>query len=269
MTTLAGQEVRSYGVSGSPLIVVHGGPGAAGYMEPVARRLAGSFRVWEPFQRGSGAEPLSVARHVADLDALIAALPASEPPALVGHSWGAMLALAYAAAHPERPAALVLIGCGTFDLQSRARMNALRQERMDDALRQRLDRLSQMAADPNWQMAAMGRLFMQVDSHDLASLGAKAVVDAQAHQQTWNDMLRLQAAGVYPAALAAIHVPVLMLHGRVDPHPGTMIEQCLRPYLPQLEHHPLDNCGHYPWLERSAAEEFFAVLARWLAANAP
>lgn len=257
-------EIRSYGISGPPVIVLHGGPGAAGYLEPVARRLADSFRVWEPFQRGSGDVPLSVARHVVDLDESIASLNMPERPALVGHSWGAMLALAYSAAHPDRVAALVLVGCGTFDIESRARMNAIRQERMDDSLRQRLDRLNRLAVDPNWQLAAMGRLFMRMDSYDLVSLGTKAVVDAPAHHQTWNDMLRLQEEGVYPAAFAAIRVPVLMLHGRADPHPGTMIEQHLRPYLPQLEHHPLDDCGHYPWLERSAADAFFAVLVKWL-----
>jgi pimeloyl-ACP methyl ester carboxylesterase len=36
-------------------------------------------------------------------------------PSIVGESWGAMLALAYASAYPETTAAIVLVGCGTFD----------------------------------------------------------------------------------------------------------------------------------------------------------
>ncbi len=107
-------QVRSYGTSGSLVIVLHGGPGDAGYMAPVARGLADSFRVLEPFQRGSGTEPLSVALHVTDLHHLIESRCANDRPALVGHSWGAMLALAYAAQHPSFAGPLVLIGCATF-----------------------------------------------------------------------------------------------------------------------------------------------------------
>jgi pimeloyl-ACP methyl ester carboxylesterase len=78
-------------------------------------------------------------------------------------------------------------------------------------------------------------------------------------------MLRLQAEGVYPAAFAAIRSPVLMLHGDADPHPGDMIRVSLAPYLPQLEYRRLERCGHYPWLERVAREEFRTTLHAWLA----
>jgi pimeloyl-ACP methyl ester carboxylesterase len=81
-------------------------------------------------QRGSGPEPLTVARHVADLQELVLSLPG--PPVILGHSWGAMLALAYAAAHPEHAGPLILVGCGTFDFAARDRMYEIRQERMDD-----------------------------------------------------------------------------------------------------------------------------------------
>ena len=57
------------------------------------------------------------------------------------------------------------------------------------------------------------------------------VLDAQAYEQTWADMVRLQRDGVYPAAFAAIDVPVLMLHGDVDPHPGLLIAEDLREYI--------------------------------------
>lgn len=40
-------------------------------MAPVARGLADSFRVLEPFQLRSAIEPLTVARHVADLHELV------------------------------------------------------------------------------------------------------------------------------------------------------------------------------------------------------
>ena len=55
-----------------------------------------------------------------------------------------------------------------------------------------------------------------------------------------------------------------MLHGADDPHPGPAIRDSLRPHLPQLEYREWDRCGHYPWLERAAREEFLVVLREWL-----
>jgi pimeloyl-ACP methyl ester carboxylesterase len=77
--------------------------------------------------------------------------------------------------------------------------------------------------------------------------------------------MRLQEAGVYPAAFGAITTPVLMLHGTYDPHPGQMIRASLAPYLPQLEYREWERCGHYPWNERFVRDEFFAGLHGWLA----
>ena len=234
-------------------------------MAPVALRLADSFRVFEPLQRGSGPEPLTVARHVADLHDLVEQRCGSARPAIVGHSWGAMLALAYAAEHPGRAASLVLIGCGTFDEAARNRFRAIHEARMDDGLRRRLERLPQDYPDPDDRLRARGNLMLRLYSHDLVSTDQRLEeCDARAHDETWEDMMRLQEAGVYPAAFAAIEAPVIMLHGAEDPHPGPMIRASLEPYLPQLEYREWERCGHYPWLERAVREEFFVVLRDWL-----
>ena len=89
-------------------------------------------------------------------------------------------------------------------------------------------------------------------------------IDTHGIDETWDDMVRLQDAGIYPAAFAAIDVPVLMLHGAEDPHPGSMIRRSLEPHLPKLEYHELQRCGHYPWLEKAARDEFLAYLRDWL-----
>jgi pimeloyl-ACP methyl ester carboxylesterase len=235
-------------------------------MAPVARELAKFFRVLEPWQRGSGGEPLTVARHVADLHELVDSQAGGSPPALVGSSWGAMLALAHAAAHPERAGPIVLVGCGTFDPASRERLVAILEERKTEALRRRLARLPEECPDPDERLRVLGDLLLPVYSHDpvTTELGAEGC-DARAHHETWEDMVDLQEAGVYPAAFGAVKAPVLMLHGAVDPHPGQMIRANLEPHLPQLEYVEWQRCGHYPWLERAVRGEFFAVLHEWLA----
>ena len=120
--------------------------------------------------------------------------------------------------------------------------------------------------DPNERLRLLGDLLLPIYSHDPITTDQEVEeCDARAHQQTWDDMLRQQKQGVYPAAFAAIKTPVLMLHGAVDPHPGTMIRASLAPYLPQLEYREWERCGHYPWLEKTVCEEFYKVLGGWLA----
>ena len=88
--------------------------------------------------------------------------------------------------------------------------------------------------------------------------------DPKGHLESWNDMLRLQESGVYPAAFSSIECPVLMLHGAYDPHPGAMIRASLEPSVPHLEYHEFDECGHSPWVEEHAREPFLATARSWL-----
>ena len=259
-------RVREYGTAGPLVLVLHGGPGAPGYMAPVARGLSKEFRVLEPFQRGSGGEPLTVGRHVSDLHEVVGSHSPGARVALVGHSWGAMLALAYAAAHPGLVTALALVGCGTFDPVARDRFRATCDQRMDNSLRRRLERLPEQEPDPDERLRAQGNLILPLYSYDLLTddLGVEAC-DARAHEETWQDMVWLQEEDEYPAAFSAIDAPVIMLHGAVDPHPGQMIRASLEPYLPQIEYREWERCGHYPWLERAVRDEFFQVLCEWLA----
>jgi pimeloyl-ACP methyl ester carboxylesterase len=177
-----------------------------------------------------------------------------------------MLALAYAAAHPDCAVALALIGNGTFDLVARDRLHAIVEQRMDDGLRRRLAELPQEVPHPDERLDVMGQLILPLYSCELLPADQEAVTyDARGHHETWQDMVRLQGEGVYPAAFAAIKVPVIMLHGTVDPHPGQMIRDGLLRYLPQLEYREWQRCGHYPWREKGVRDEFFSALRHWLA----
>jgi pimeloyl-ACP methyl ester carboxylesterase len=263
-------HTHTYGREGPWIVVLHGGPGVPGQMAPVARALAEGYRVLEPHQRGSGDEALTVARHVADLDALVELHCEGTRPAMVGSSWGAMLALAYAAAHPGRAGPLVLIGCGTFDPAARDRMRAIIEERMTDDLRRRLERLPKEIPDPDRRLEATGDLILPLYAYDADPSELEGgPCDACAHQETWSDMVRLQEQGHYPAAFAAIESPVLMLHGAFDPHPGAMIRASLEPHLARLEYNEWERCGHYPWAERAVRDEFYAALRSWLSKHLP
>lgn len=168
-------------------------------MAAVARGLAGRFQVVEPFQRGSGggqrsggAGRLSVRRHVADLHEVIESCRGRGRPALVGSSWGAMLALAYAAEHPLRAGPLVLIGCGPF-ARWRARLLETLDERIDEGLRRKLEAVAEEVADADEQMRTKAALIAPLYSYEpvtseLEIAGEIEEFDARAHQESWDDM---------------------------------------------------------------------------------
>lgn len=252
------------------VIALHGGPAAAGSAAPIARGLADAFRVYEPWQRGSGPVPLTVQTHVDDLGTLIEALGLESPPAIAGWSWGAMLALAFAADCPDQAGPLVLVGCGTFDKKARARMHGILDSRIDPDLRRGLDEVERETADPAERMEKKYELMHGLYNYAAVEDPADDLpepLDMKAHQETWDDMIRLQEEEVYPAAFSAVRPPVLMVHGDYDPHPGRMIRESLEPFVQRLQYHELQNCGHSPWNERHARAEFFELVKSWLAKN--
>ena len=261
-------QYRAYGETGPLVFILHGGPGAPGYMAPVASELSHDFRVIEPLQRWSGAIALTVQRHIDDLQALIASVTQGDKVALVGHSWGAMLALAYAAQYLKQASCVVAVSSGTFTADSRQRMNEILSKRMSPEIRAERQSLNERISDPDELMRAKSRFILPLYDYDvLATQEDDEEYDGRGNRETWDDMLNLQRQGVYPTAFKSISSPVLMLHGNYDPHPGEMIRDSLLPYLPQLEYVEWERCGHYPWLEKAVREDFFTLLRGWLRRN--
>jgi pimeloyl-ACP methyl ester carboxylesterase len=256
--------VKHYGPNGQSVVVVHGGPGAPGGADLLAQALADPFHVLEPWQRLSSDVPLTVAQHIEDLaDVLSHEIP-GESPALVGESWGAMLALAFASEHPDRVSALALVGCGTFDLKARARLQSTLEERTTAELEEQLAQLATRVSDENERAARAHALSDRLYTYSRAINDPIARLDLKGHTEAWRDMVRLQEAGVYPAAFNTITCPVLMLHGAYDPHPGEMIRDRLGKFIPQLEYTEFDRCGHSPWIEEHARDRFLSTLRSWL-----
>ena len=136
---------------------------------------------------------------------------------------------------------------------------------MGAALRRRIDELQCDVPDPNERLRMTGELILPADSFNLATTDMEIeACDAHAYRESWDDMMRLQQEGVYPSAFASIRVPVLMLHGADDPHPGAMIRASLEPHVSHLEYREWERCGHYPWLEKAVRDELFALLRDWL-----
>ena len=102
--------------SGQPIILLHGGPDFDhSYLLPDMDRLSDAFRLIYYDQRGRGhsaegvqPEVVTMASELTDLDKVrqYFQLPLT---ALLGHSWGTVLALEYALRNPERVSHLILM----------------------------------------------------------------------------------------------------------------------------------------------------------------
>ena len=259
-------DIRLHGKDGPEVVLLHGGPGAPGSVWSLAEALADEFRVLEPLQRRCGDVPLTVRQHVEDLAEVA---PPSAP--IVGWSWGAMLALSYAAAFPERVTGLVLVGCGTYDVESRDLLEERKRERLGEAevseaqeIRRRLEEAG-TAEEQDRLFGRLGELATQAQAHDPVEVEEdEHPFDRRGHEETWADVLYLQETGREPLAFSAIGVPVLMLHGEDDPHPGTHIHSVLQTFVPHVELELLDRCGHEPWKERHARKRFLRLLRKRL-----
>jgi len=54
------------------------------------------------------------------------------------------------------------------------------------------------------------------------------------------------------------------IHGDYDSHPAEGVRDTLNDVLADFEFILLKRCGHMPWLEREARDEFFRLLSEQL-----
>ncbi len=109
---------------GTPIILLSGGPGiASDYFAPLAKVLGETHQAILLDQRGTGKSRIETVDpttinfdvFVNDLEFVRKDLKADRLM-LLGHSWGGVLAMAYAAKHPERVQAMILTGSGGINL---------------------------------------------------------------------------------------------------------------------------------------------------------
>ncbi|MCY3692814.1 MAG: alpha/beta hydrolase [Chloroflexota bacterium] len=114
---------RDWGGDGRPVLLLHGLASTCHIWDLVAPLLAADFRVAALDQRGHGQSAqvdngYDFATVLGDAAAFIEHL-GWERPIVVGHSWGADVALELAVAKPERVTGLIFVDGGTIDISSR------------------------------------------------------------------------------------------------------------------------------------------------------
>ena len=103
---------RNFRIHGHPpyrVVLLHGGPGAIGYLAPVANEISSAEGVIEAFQTKNTIEGL-----LDELNGIILQ-QAGIPVILCGHSWGAWLATMFTSRNPGLVGKLILVASGPFE----------------------------------------------------------------------------------------------------------------------------------------------------------
>ena len=242
--------------AGEPLLLLHGYTDSSRSWSLTAPYL-GKYRLLIPDQRGHGGSdaPLCCygATQFADDARLFLDALGVKRAAVAGHSLGSMVAISFAADHPERVSRIILIG--STALAPVERGSWLYENAM--ALRAPLDPSSPFLREwhPSNQPTAVDPVF--------AEAVEKEYLDIPLH--VWRGVMRELA--YVPAGRHAqdIKVPVLVLSGGKDSlfpahHHASLIKA-----FPDAEAMIFPELGHNPNWERP--EEVAAIMQRFLDAS--
>lgn len=244
-------------------MVLHGGPGLSEYTAALCDEVLaggdGNLRVARYQQRGAPPStlegPITVAQLVEDALGVLDHLDASRA-LLVGHSWGAHLAMHFAVAHPERTAGLLLLdalgavgdgGTGTMQSVIGSRLTSEAHEALAGlAARDELDPDERAAIEleilwPGYfKDPGCAPPYPGITVHSLAG----SVMD---------DAIRLLSTGALERSLPSLRVPslhVIGMHSPIEPAANERTANLLRDSIIEWQ-----DAGHFAWLEAPGSVE--------------
>ena len=277
----ASLHARTIG-QGQPVIVLHGGPDFdQAYLLPALDRLADVFRLIYYDQRGRGRsagnvqpEDVTLASDIEDLDRVRQHFNL-DAPVLLGHSWGAVLALEYALRHPSRVSHLILMNpapasASDAALTRKAYLEALGAD--GDRQRRIVDSAAYREGDPE-AVAARYRIhfehalrrpedyeaLMAIMKAGFIRQGREGILKARAvEDRLMRDTWQRDEYDLIPG-LRGLSVPTLVITGDHDFIPVEISEHIAQA-TPGAKLIVIKECGHFAYLEcpgevRSAISE--------------
>ncbi|MCH8921034.1 MAG: alpha/beta fold hydrolase [Chloroflexi bacterium] len=242
---------------GLPLIVHHGGPGLdqtviAPHLSPLAQHMQltcydhrGSGRSASP----QGPDPYNIDRFVGDLDALAKTLEV-RPFALLGHSFGGIVALHFALAHPDQLTHLILV-CAPASHDFIQDVEEALPSRLEQEALAELSSLQE--SEPSDQVMRRSlELLAPIYFHDparVSELGLDSVQFGPETQAVWDS---LEGFDLRPR-LSEIQVPTLVIAGDSDLSVTPERARETADALPLGKLLVIENSGHYPFIEQPEA----------------
>jgi proline iminopeptidase len=257
---------------GRPVLVLHGGPDFDhNYFLPELDHLAGSYRLIYYDQRGRGKssvdvkpEEVSIRSEMADLEA-VRTFFRLESAAVLGHSWGGLLAMEYAIRYPERVSHLILLNTAPASHEDAQLMRASR----GATAAGELEKMSTLAStsrfragDPEIE-ADYYRLHFRSTLRQPEQLGALVgrlranfrpadIIKArEIESRLYDETLSAKDYNLFPM-LARLRIPALVIHGDHDHIPVECAEHIVQA-IHSARFVILEETGHFSFMENPVA----------------
>jgi proline iminopeptidase len=214
--------------------------------------------------RSSGGPPWTIEQALDDIEALRHGWNVDDW-IVIGHSFGASLALAYGVffAHRVRGIGYVA-GTGIDPAWHKAYHQEVRRRFTDEEYANLQEREQRYRHARGPEKHALFREYAErlwasdvVDKRQASALLAGMVNSPWLPNEDVNRILGHDAARLMETPemrdrLRTMHIPTWILHGDVDPRPLRYAQQ-LPELLPKAQFVPLTDCGHIPWAEQPEA----------------
>ncbi len=242
--------VRMAGDSGTPIVLLHGLASSSRYWTPGIPLLAPFHRLIMPDLLGFGRSPkpfrahYTPEEHVEYLHLALAPL-AGTPFTLVGHSMGSILALYYAAAHPEAVSGSVLIslpviGCLPWGHDDHGEPRVLHRLIAHTGTGARLAGLGIRLAGP------LGYLLAPRVQRDVPVEAARDAMQVTAASY-WRTLEQVVYGADVPALVERQQRPLLLVHGADDHTAPPEPVRELAAADPRVRLQVLEGIGHNPY----------------------
>ncbi|EKD72043.1 MAG: hypothetical protein ACD_46C00025G0008 [uncultured bacterium] len=251
---------RIYGKSPYKVALLHGGPGGAGTLKELAQMLSTECGILEPLQTKD-----SLAGQIEELKKTLEQ-HADLPVTLIGHSWGAMLGFIFTATYPKFVNKLIMVGSGLFDPKYAKNIMETRISRLSEDKQIQLKKLEAIFNEDNDVSDELfyqfGKLMEKVDSFDAIKLSDYEIMKGQYHiyKSVWPEAAKMRETSELLALGKKIKCPVVAIHGDYDPHPYQGVKEPLAKVISNFTFILLDKCGHEPWIERHAKDQFMNLI---------
>ncbi|MBA7697714.1 hypothetical protein ES703_106382 [subsurface metagenome] len=177
-----------------------------------------------------------------------------------------MLSFIVTARYPSLVKKLILVGSGVYEDKYAESIETTRLTRLSEGERVEAFSLIETLNDPaiedkNTPMERLGELWARADSYESLLLDSEVLeFQYDINKSVWAGAKKLRSSRQLLELGKRIKCPVVAIHGDYDPHPAEGVQDPLSRVLMDFRFIRLEKCGHYPWLERSARDRFYAIL---------
>ena len=269
--------VLHYSIQGEdqPILLLSGGPGiSSDQLSQLSQRLGKKFKCLLFDQRGTGksgttpmdSTTINLNQSIKDVNLLLKRLNLKKVT-IIGHSWGAMLAMSYAIKYPGNVSTLALIGPGPLDLSGYELLRDNITSRASKEEKIFMNRVEDSMANgtvSKESVRAFSRTFLRLlffDALKVDSLSEliRSTSNNTMQQLMLQDLYRINY-NIKPG-ISRIDLPILVICGREDPV-GLFSTFTIKELNKKAKIAWIEKSGHFPWVEQP--DSFYSVLFDFL-----